>query len=163
MSIAIGQSTFANINNDSIPHEKSLIYLDSNLNVVTDNSNAVFSYYTYLINGKNIYPKLKNYSGNNYELKMKLNNSSMDKKLNGIITYFDSKGRMSSQHTFKNGEYISIKEFDKKGRLQQYFDFREKSSCDSLSYCVYQNSKKRTSIKSFYIQRNENGEWPRTK
>lgn len=161
MLISLAHTTFAQTNQDSLLPQKWLVYLDSNLKVVTDTSLPVYSRYTYFVKGKEIYPQMKNYIGNNFKLEIHKKDTLVNTKLNGIYSWYDANGKLSSQHTFKNGDYISIKEFDKKGRLRQYFDFTQKSKCDSLSYCVYQYNKKSNRIKTFYIQKDENGNWPK--
>lgn len=161
MLLSLGHTTFSQEKLDTLTPQKWLIYLDSNLKMVTDTSMPTYSRYTYFVNGQDIYPQMKHYIGKNFQLKITNNENVSGTKLNGTYSWYDSNGKLSSEHVYKNGEYISIKEFDKKGRLRQKFDFTVHSNNDPLSYCVYQFNKKSNKIKTHFFEKDKNGNWPR--
>lgn len=104
---------------------KWLIYLDKDWKRTDDSSNAQYCRYTWYHDGMNIYP-MGPCGKEGYKLESPANSGS-SKLLNGEYKWLDEKGKLSSVHVFKNGVYISCKEYFPGGKdVEQYFDFTEK-------------------------------------
>ena len=156
-----GQSN--RINQHDINGKKAgtwILYLDQNWEVIDDSTNAVFIRYTYFENGKNIYPMGPS-GGKGFSLKPQPAKTDEPILLDGEYKWYDNKGRLSSIHEFKNGKYISCKEYFQTGELSQHFDYTKKCEGHLNGWTVFIYDKKGNLKQSFMVCKDENGNWPK--
>ena len=159
-----GQDTLNRFDKEGKKDGKWIIYLNSNWEKTTDTAEAVYCRYTYFDHGVNIYP-MGPCGGKNWKLETSLYNNKQTGKiklLDGEYKWFDPKGRISSIHVLKNGEYISCKEFYSSGKLKQYFDYTKnwKGEPHTWYVSVYDED---GNFKYDSYMRKINGQWPRTR
>lgn len=131
------------------------VYLDKNWRKASDSTSAAYCRYTYYDHGTNIYP-MGPCGGKGYTLET----TKADKLLNGEYKWYDSKGRLSSVHMFKDGEYISCKEYFPSGELSQHFDYTKKCDGQAHGWTVFCYNKKGDLILASPTCKDENGKWP---
>lgn len=142
---------------------KRWLYLDKNWKQIKDTSNHVYKRLTTISGNTNIHP-MGAYGKDGYTLKKENDSSITDLKiLDGTYVWYDKSGIKKSEHVFVNGEYIIGKEFWKNGKIKKQFDFTNHPKEDSLAYHVYFYNKKMTVLEVWTFQRDENGNWPRTR
>ncbi|MBA3705029.1 MAG: hypothetical protein H0W84_03760 [Bacteroidetes bacterium] len=143
-------------------HGKWIVYLDTNWKKVDDSTKASMMRYTFFDHGINVYPMgpcgLKNYRlesvYGNYDSNAKI------KLLDGEFKWFDGKGKLSSVHILKNGEYVSCKEYYPTGELKQHFDYTKKCEGQSLGWTVYIYDKTGNITLTSPICKDKKGNWP---
>ncbi len=136
-------------------HGKWIIYLDKNWAKTKDTTKASYYRYSFYDHGVHVYP-MGECGGKGYTLK-----GPEGKILNGEYKWYDARGRLSSVHEFKNGEYISCKEYFTTGELQQYFDYTKKYQGQEQSWCVTVYDKKGKVILESYTYKDQKGHWPK--
>lgn len=141
---------------------KWILYLDKTGAKLSDSLGASFCRYTYYDHGTHIYP-MGNFISKNGKIVAAENNSNQYSKiklLDGEYKCLDSKGRVKFIHVFKNGEYISYKEFYKSGKLHTFFDYTKhwQEQAHSWYWCVY-NKKGKVQYED-YTKRDDHGHWP---
>ena len=98
--------------------------------------------------------------GKSYKLEP---SSSVSKKiivLDGEYKWFDNKGKLSSIHVFKNGEYVSCSEYFSTGELRQHFDYTKKCEGQPHGWQVIVYDKKGNIKFSSMTCKDKNGNWP---
>jgi antitoxin component YwqK of YwqJK toxin-antitoxin module len=94
----------------------------------------------------------------------KLEPSSADSKkitvLEGEYKWYDANGKLSSVHIFKNGEYVSCKEYFSTGELNQHFDYTKKCEGQPHGWQVIVYDKKGNVKLSSMTCKDKNGNWP---
>ena len=135
---------------------KWIVYLDKNWKKVEDSTSAIYFRYTYFDHGTNIYPMGPS-GGKDY----KLENDTKNKILNGEYKWYDGKGKLSSVHVFKDGEYVSCKEYFPTGKLSQHFDYTKKCEGQAQGWTVFIYDRKENLILVSAICKDKNGKWPR--
>jgi len=135
---------------------KWTIYLDKDWKSVDDSTKALFCRYTYFDHGTNVYP-MGPCGGKNY----KLESNSKNKVLDGEYKWYDTKGKLSSIHIFKNGEYISCKEYFPTGELSQHFDYTKKCEGQPHGWTVFIYDKKGNLTLTSPTCKDKNGKWPK--
>ena len=144
---------------------KWIVYLDKNWKHINDSTAATYFRYTFYDHGTNLYP-MGPCGGKNYKIEITSNNSQSNEKiklLDGEYKWLDAKGQISSIHIFKNGEYISCKEFYSSGKLKHYFDYMKKWEEQPHTWCVYEYDKKGNIKFESYMRKDKNGRWPSTR
>jgi len=143
---------------------KWVVYWDRNWKTINDSSKALYYRYTVYSHGTNLYP-MGRCGGKGYKLETM--SESKDKKgielLDGEYKWYDNKGRLSSIHVFKNGEYVSCKEYFSSGELNQYFDYTKKYQGQELTWCVTIYNKKGELVQDLYFRPDKNSLWPATR
>ncbi|MBL7891316.1 MAG: hypothetical protein JNL63_01700 [Bacteroidia bacterium] len=142
---------------------KWILYLDFKGDKVKDSSNAFYYRYTYYDHGIHIYP-MGGFIGKNGKIESTTNDNHQTGKiklLNGEYRCFDNKGRLIFIHVFKNGEYVSYKEFYKTGELQTYFDYTKHCNEQPRSWYIYSYDKKGIITYTECVSKNKNGKWPK--
>lgn len=140
---------------------KWILYLDRNWKIIEDSSKAVCKRYTYFDHGVNVYP-MGPCGGKNYKLEPALPASEGKiALLDGEYKWLDDKGRLSSVHVFKNGEYISCKEYFPSGELSQFFDYTKKCEGQNLGWVVYVYDRKGQLVLTSPTCKDKDGNWPR--
>jgi antitoxin component YwqK of YwqJK toxin-antitoxin module len=137
---------------------KWIVYLDKDWKKVDDSTKAIYCRYTYFDQGTNIYP-MGPCGGKGY----KLEPGSADKKpvlLEGEYKWYDANGKLSSTHVFKNGEYVSCKEYFPSGELSQHFDYTKKCEGQPHGWTVTVYDKKGNVKQSSATCKDKNGNWP---
>lgn len=134
------------------------LYLDNEWKVTEDTSKAVYFRYTYFDNSTNIYP-MGPCGGKGYNLKPQSAKTNQQ-LLDGEYNWYDNKGRLNSVHVFKNGEYISCKEYFTTGELNQHFDYTKKCDGQEHGWTVYVYDKKGNIIQTIATCKDKNGKWP---
>ena len=133
---------------------KTTIYLDKNWIQVSADQ-AVYTRYTHYDHGTNVYPMgpagRKGYT---------VQSSSDAKVLNGEYTWKNAKGNLSSVHVFKNGEYVSCKEYSKSGKVSQHFDYTNKCEGQPHGWSVTVYDKNGNVQLTKKICKDANGVWP---
>ncbi len=132
------------------------VYLDKDWRKVDDSTKALFYRYTFFDHGTNIYP-MGECGGKNY----KLEQISKTKILDGEYKWFDGKGNLSSVHIFKNGEYVSCKEYFPTGELSQHFDYTKICEGQEYGWTVYCYDKKGNLILASPTCKDKDGHWPK--
>jgi len=141
---------------------KWIIYLDKNWKKVKDSSVAVFFRYNVYDHDASLYP-MGPCGGKNYKLEVKQNGNSRSKFLDGEYKWFDAKGKLSSVHILKNGEYVSCKEYFPTGELSQHFDYTKKCDGQKDGWVVYGYDKKGNQKFESWMCKDRNGKWPYTR
>lgn len=141
-------------------HGKWVVYLNQYWKKVTDSSAASYFRYTYYDHGVNIYP-MGPCGKKGYRLESNLKQSNQLNLLDGEYKWYDSKGRLSSIHVFKNGEYISCKEFYTSGELNQLFDYTKKCENSEHGWQVSVYDKKGTVKLTSMTCKDKNNQWPK--
>lgn len=142
---------------------KRWLYLDKNWNQIIDTSDYVYKRLTIISGNTNIHP-MGPYGKDSYTLKINRDSTEVNEKiLNGTYIWYDKSGIKKSEHVFANGEYIVGKEYWKNGKIKKQFDFTNHPKEDSLAYYVYFYNKKMTVLEVWTFQRDEKGNWPRSK
>jgi len=135
------------------------VYLDKDWKKVEDSTKALYCRYTYFDHGTNIYPM--GLCGNKG---YKLESSSVDGKKNTILDgeykWFDANGKLSSVHVFKNGEYVSCKEYFPTGELSQHYDYTKKCEGQPHGWAVTVYDKQGNIKLSSMTCKDKNGNWP---
>lgn len=142
-------------------HGKWLVYLDNNWKRIDDSTKATYKKYTYYDHGVNIYP-MGPCGKKGYRLE---SSPEVSKKgnyifLEGKFTWFNKKGKISSEHVFKNGEYISCKEYYPTGELEQFFDYTKKCEEQQHGWTVTLYNKDGTIKLVSPTCKDSNGNWP---
>lgn len=137
---------------------KWTLYLDKDWMVIDDSSNAVYFRYTYYDDGTNIYP-MGPTGDKGYTLKPKSTASNQPALLDGEYKWYDSKGRLSSIHVFKNGDYVSCKEYFSNGELSQHFDYTKKCEGHEHGWTVDIYDKKGNVKQTVVVCKDKNGKW----
>lgn len=131
-----------------------IVYLDSQW-AETDSSNATYYFYTHYENDVNTIPIGKS-GKKGWVLTPKLSSKSKPIELSGEYKWTDQKGVVRSIHKFENGEYISLKEFDKTGALLQFFDYGNQFEDEPNSYYVTVIKKEK---ETKFVMRNGSNGW----
>jgi hypothetical protein len=134
-STAIGQS-FNQFDAKGKKDGKWIIYLDKDWKRIDDSSKAAFKRLTYFDHGVNVYP-MGPCGGKGYRLEHSSDDQSKIHLLDGEYRWHDSKCNLSSVHVFKNGEYISCKEYSTSGKVTQYFDYSKKCTGEQYGWTVF--------------------------
>lgn len=135
---------------------KWVLYLDKDWAKVKDSASASFFRYTFYDHGIHIHP-MGRCGGKNF----KLEKPNENKLLDGEYKWYNAKGQLSSVHVFKNGEYVSCKEYFPTGELNQYFDYTKKCAGQEHSWTVFVYDKKGHLILASPTCKDENGHWPK--
>ncbi|MFZ5551878.1 MAG: hypothetical protein ACOZCO_02090 [Bacteroidota bacterium] len=138
-------------------HGKWKVYLDEQWAEVSDSSKAIYIRHTYYDHGVNVYP-MGPCGRKGWTLEMRSADSSGfagNKLLNGTFIWKDEKGVARSEHLLKNGEYISCKEYNSSGKLQQYFNYLQHYNNEPFTWFCHLYDKK--GKQKSYVMRK--GEW----
>lgn len=134
---------------------KWAVYLDKDWKKIDDSAKASYYRYTYFDHGTNIYP-MGQCGGKNY----KLDGVAKNKLLDGEYKWYNGKGILSSVHVFKNGEYVSCKEYYPSGQVSQFFDYTKKCEGQQHGWTVYIYDKKGNLTLTSPTCKDKNGKWP---
>lgn len=138
---------------------KWVIYLDKDWKKVDDSTKALYCRYTYFDHGTNIYP-MGSCGGKGYKLEPSSADSKKITVLEGEYKWYDANGKLSSVHVFKNGEYVSCKEYFSTGELSQHFDYTKKCEGQPHGWQVIVYDKKGNVKLSSMTCKDKNGNWP---
>ncbi len=141
-------------------HGKWMIYLDANWAQIDDREKAVYVRYNYFDHGVSLYPMGP--SGKK-GFTLEMDDQTGNKMLNGTYKWMDKNGKLSATHVFKNGKYISCKEYFPSGQLQQHFDYTKKWGNEQHSWHLTIYDKTGKVVYNFDFHKNEDGTWPKTK
>ena len=141
---------------------KWIVYLDKNWAKTSDSSKAIFCRFTYYDNGTNLYP-MGSCGGKNYTLLDTASSNEKIELLNGEYKWYDEKGRLSSVHLFKNGEYVFCKEYYQSGQLNQLFDYSRKCDGQLHSWVAFIYDKNGNLKFTAPFCKDKNGNWPKTR
>ncbi len=139
---------------------KWTVYLDKDWNKINDSTKAMFCRYTFFDHGTNIYPMGPS-GGNGYKLEPFSEYNNKIAILDGEYKWYDAKGKLSSVHVFKNGEYISCKEYFPTGELSQNFDYTKKCEGQQHGWTVYIYDKKGNMTHILPTCKDKDGNWPK--
>ncbi|MBK9284174.1 MAG: hypothetical protein IPM51_07605 [Sphingobacteriaceae bacterium] len=150
----------SNLENTRSEIQQKAIYLNENWKRISDSSQASFKRITLLKDNNNLLP-MGACGKKNWELYGYRDSSSKYTLLNGEYYWFDSKKRLSSVHSFKDGKYKYCKEYYKNGELKQFFNYESDSLNSLWSVTLYS---KKGKIKTMYLMKSdEHGKWPKTR
>lgn len=135
---------------------KWTVYLDKDWKKVDDSTKALYRRYTYFDHGTNIYP-MGPCGGKGY----KLEGDTKSRILNGEYKWYDGKGKLSSVHVFKDGEYVSCKEYFPTGELSQHFDYTKKCEGQPHGWTVFIYDKKGNLTLTSPTCKDKDGNWPK--
>jgi antitoxin component YwqK of YwqJK toxin-antitoxin module len=139
-------------------HGKWIVYLDKEWKAIEDSVRAIHHRYTYFDHGVNIYP-MGRCGGKGF--KLVTDSASPGKVVDGTYKWYDAKGRLSSVHTFKNGEYVSCKEYFTSGGLSQHFDYTKKCEGQEHGWTVFIYDKKGNLQLASPTCKDKDGNWPK--
>lgn len=161
---AVSQSEKLNqLDDKGKKHGKWIIYLDNNWDKLKDSSKAVYFRYNYYDHGTSLYP-MGPCGKKGWKLEVITPpGSTPGKFLNGEYKWYDTKGKLTSVHVLKNGEYVSCKEYYPTGELNQHFDYTKKCKGEVHGWGVYIYDKTGKLLMTSWMCRDENGEWPKTR
>lgn len=156
--LGFSQDKLNQLDNNGKPNGKWLLYLDKDWAKVRDSSAALYFRYTYYDHGVHVLP-MGPCGGKNYKLEKPHNNKLLD----GEYKWYNAKGQLSSVHVFKNGEYVSCKEYFTSGELNQHFDYTKGCAGQEHSWTLFIYDKKGTLILESPTCKDEKGNWPKMK
>ena len=161
LTVAYGQTEPLNqLTSDGKKDGKWILYLDSKGDKVKDSTTAVYWRYTYYDHGIHIYP-MGGFTGKKGEI------GSPDNKQAGKIKMLDGEykcyenGKLKFIHTFKEGEYISYKEYFSSGQLCTYFDYTKHFDGQPHSWYMYTYDKTGKATYEGWVKKDEQGNWPK--
>ncbi len=158
--LTFGQTSGLNqINSKGKKEGKWIVYLDKDWEKVDDSTKALYARYTYFDSGTNIYP-MGSCGGKGYKLEPGLADNKKTTLLDGEYKWYDAKGKLSSVHVFKNGEYFSCLEYFPTGELSQHFDFTKKCAGQPHGWEVIVYDKKGNIKLASMTCKDKNGKWP---
>ncbi len=161
-SFTFGQTEKLNqLDNDGKKHGKWIAYLDRNWKYINDSTKAVYYKYTYYDHGTNLYP-MGPCGRKHYKLEPVIDSKQKITLLDGEYKWYNSKGQLSSVHVFKNGEYISCKEYYSSGKISQYFDYTKKWKEQPLTWYMESYDKNGKIKLSLYFKPDDKGKYPTT-
>jgi antitoxin component YwqK of YwqJK toxin-antitoxin module len=139
LTVAYGQTDKLNqVDTKGKKDGKWSVYLDSKWKEVKDNSQAVYSRYTWYEHGTNL---CSMGSFEDLTLVPSDNNLQMGqpKLLNGEYKWIDKNGQTKFILVLKDGEFVSYKEYYKSGKMHEYFDYTKKWQGQPHTYwiCIY--------------------------
>lgn len=143
-------------------HGKWVIYLDNNWDKLKDSTKAVYYRYNYYDHGTSLYP-MGPCGKKGWTLKTTSGPPSQNKMLNGTYTWYDKKGKISSEHILKDGHYVSCKEYYPTGELNQHFDYTKKCKGETHGWGVFIYDKTGKLIMTSWMCRDKDGVWPTTR
>ena len=138
---------------------KWILYLDAKGEKVKDSTTATYWRYTYYDHGFHIYP-MSGFITKNGKIE------STDSKQTGKVKMLDGEykcyenGRLKYVHTFKDGEYISYKEYFSSGELSAYFDYTKHFEGQPHSWYYYTYDKSGKVTHYGWTKKDEKGHWP---
>ena len=102
--------------------------------------------------------------GKNYKMESSTDQSkqaSKIKMLDGEYKWYNDKGKLQYVHVFKNGEYVSYKEYYATGELQTMFDYTKKCEGQPHSWTAYTYDKKGNVTSTSPTCKDKNGNYPK--
>lgn len=151
--------TLNQFDSDGKKDGKWVLYLDKDWKKVNDSTKAFYCRYSYFDHGTHIYP-MGPCGGKGYKMEPVSFNDKKVVLLEGEYKWFDSKGKLSSVHVFKDGEYVSCKEYFPTGELSQHFDYTKKCEGQTHGWIVYIYDKKGNLKLALPTCKDMNGKWP---
>ena len=139
---------------------KWILYLDANGDKAKDSTSAVYWRYTYYDHGTHIYPMGGFIAKNG---KIESSHSKLDvkiEKLDGEYKCYES-GKLKYIHIFKEGEYVSYKEFFTTGEICTYFDYTKHYEGQPRSWYMYTYNKTGKVTYEGWTKKDEKGKWPK--
>ncbi len=143
---------------------KWILYLDA-FGAKVDSSKAVYCRYTYYDHGVHIYP-MGNFISKGEKIEAKENDAQTAGKikvLDGEYKCLDKNGKVKYIHVFKNGEYVSYKEFFDSGEIQTFFDYTKHCKGQSHSWYTYIYDKTGKLTYEDCTCKDAEGHWPKMK
>ena len=158
---AYGQTEPLNkLDNTGKKDGKWVLYLDNKGDKLKDSVGAAYWRYTYYDHGVHIYP-MEGFITKDGKIESADNKQAGKiKMLDGEYKCYDSKGHLRFIHVFKNGEYISYKEFYTSGELQEYFDYTKHYEGQPHSWYIYTYDKTGKVTYEGWTKKDETGHWP---
>lgn len=139
-----------------------IIYLNKYGKRVVDTVVTRFYWrYTYFDHGKNIYPM-----GRFISKKGKIDGPSVIPSnndailLNGEYKCYE-KGRLRYVHVFKNGYYVSYKEFYANGQIAVFFDYTKHAEGQPNSWYMTCYDPSGRITREQWVKKDEKGHWPK--
>ena len=139
-----------------------IVYLNKNWKQVKDTSQALYFRFNFFDHGANVYPM--GTSGKS-SWKLEAENTDADndgariKRLDGVYKWYDSKGILHSEHIFKEGQYVSCKEYFNSGLVSQHFDYSKKCKRQIHGWCVSVFDQKGKLLQESCMCKNKSGMW----
>ncbi len=140
---------------------KWILYLDYKGDKVKDSVDAAYWRFTYYDHGVHIYP-MGGFISKNGKIESTGDKEQTNKikMLDGEYKCFDNKGHLQFIHVFKNGNYVSYKEFYPSGELHTYFDYTEHYEAQPHSWYMYTYDKTGKVTYEGWTKKDEKGHWP---
>jgi hypothetical protein len=163
LSAALVQGQMDSLNKFDSNHKKDgkwILYLDSRGDKVPDSTKAAFWRYTWYDHGTHIYP-MGGFIDKNGKIEGQQNREAGGKPqmLDGEYKCYE-KGKLKFVHTFKNGEYISYKEYFSSGQICSYFDYTKHFEGQPHTWYIYTYDKTGKLTFEGWIKKDEHGHWP---
>ena len=156
--------TLNQLNENGKKDGKWILYLDKNGNALADSIKAKYWRYTYYDNGIHIYPMGAFIEKGDKIIPSKVADSTQSiQMLDGEYTCAKKNGRVKFIHEFKNGEYVSYKEFHKSGIISNHFDYTKHCDNQIHSWYMYLHDENGKILVEECIKKDENGNWPTMK
>src|SRR6185312_2584333 len=132
-----------------------IVYLDKDWKEVKDTGKAVCKFYDRYLNGNSNYFFLGKHSHFEHPLKGYIDTNT--KFLNGEYKELDKKGRLKEFYVFKNGEIVFDTQYNSDGTLKDYRDYNIAFDNNLYSHALYVYQK--NGITRFYIYKHGNWGW----
>ncbi len=163
LTTAYGQTELLNqLDSSGKKDGKWILYLNGRGYKVKDSTKAVYWRYTYYDHGVHIYP-MGGFIPKNGKIEEPPNNKQIGKikMLHGEYKCYNKKGKLKYIQTFKNGEYVSYKEYTSTGELESFFDYTKGCEGQPHSWTIYIYDKKGNVIITSPTCKDINGKWPK--
>ena len=162
LTVAHGQTEPLNqVDSNGKKDGKWILYFDAKGDKVKDSTTAVYWRYTYYDHGVHIYP-MGGFIGKNGKIEEPTDSKQTGKikRLDGEYKCYEN-GKLKFIHTFKDGEYISYKEFYPSGQLLSFFDYTKHYEGQPHSWYIYTYDKNGKVTYEGWTKKDENGKWPK--
>ncbi len=142
-------------------HGKHKRYLDKYWKVVEDSTKAVYFRFTYYDHGTDTRPFGQGGANKLWKMRTTVDTAAQKgiKILNGDYRWHDPKGRLMYWHVFKDGEYVTYKEFYETGELNALYDYTKHTEGQDLSFHLTVYDKKGNVTSEDYIKKDKKGKW----
>lgn len=137
------------------------LFLDHKGAKLNDSIGAVYFRYTYYDHGVHVYP-MGNFIGKGGRIEENglAKSTTGIKMLDGEYKCFDKKGKLNYIHTFKDGVYVSYKEYYPNGKLHTFFDYTKHYKDQPYSWYLIEYKKNGDVKYEDFVRKDDTGKWP---
>ena len=162
LTVAHGQTESLNkLDSNGKKDGRWTVYVNAKGKWAKDSSTAVYYLYAYYDHGANIDLGTSLFGGiNKFESTTESKSNGKLKLLDGEYKGLDKNGKLKLIYIFKNGEFVSYKDFYPTGKIRQYFNYTnrhfERGEFEPHTYCMYIYDKN-GGVKYYFMRKGKNG------